>query len=154
MKTAVQLRSGGELQCELVCGRPEATVPGVLGPVALFAPDEIVAYVVASPTRRQLFVFRTLVVDDRCAARVPGVHPRVRLLVHVQSARRVWAMKRLLAYLAKRTLSPSELSDGFYARVSHLLGGRTDSAHVRALVRQEIARRERRLDDATNERRS
>ncbi|MGH7297018.1 MAG: hypothetical protein ACRELB_18920, partial [Polyangiaceae bacterium] len=64
------------------------------------------------------------------------------------SAKRVWAMKRLFAYIAARSLLPSELTDGFYTRVSHLLGGRTDGAHLRALVRRELARREERANDA------
>jgi hypothetical protein len=96
---------------------------------------------VHSRARRVLFVFRTLAVDDALAASVPGVYPHVRLLVHVRSAMRVRAMKRLFAYLAKRALRPSDLSDAFYARVSHLLGGRADAAGLRALLRRELAGR-------------
>ncbi|MGH7297407.1 MAG: hypothetical protein ACRELB_20895 [Polyangiaceae bacterium] len=147
----MQLRSDGAVRCTLGCGEPRAVVPGVLGPVALFEPDELVSYVIRSPAGRRLFVFRTLAVDDKWAASVPGVHPRVRLLVHARSAKRVWAMKRLFAYIAVRSMSPSDLSDGFYTRVSHLLGGRTDGAHLRALVRRELARREGRANDAATE---
>jgi hypothetical protein len=140
VKTAVQLRTGGGVECALLGVEPPEVVSGALGLVALFEADQIVGYVIRSRAGRRLFVFRTLAVDDTWAASVPGVHPHVRLLVHVRSAKRVWAMKRLFAYVAARPLSPSQLSDGFYARVSHLLGGRTDGAHLRALVRQEMAR--------------
>jgi hypothetical protein len=141
VRTAVQLRSGGDVQCELVCGEPVSVAAGARGPVALFAPDEVVAYLVRTVTRRTLFVFRTLVVDDRWAASVPGVHPRVRLLVHVCSAKRVRAVRRLFGSIARKALPPSALSDGFYARVSHLAGGRTDAARLRALLQRELVRR-------------
>ena len=139
MKTAVQLRSGGAMQCELVCGEPGFIAAGARGPVALFAPDEVVAYLVCSRERPTLFVFRTLAVDDKWAASVPGVHPRVRLLVHVRSVTRVRAMRRLFGSLARRALAPSALSDGFYVRISHAVGGRTDQARLRALLRRELA---------------
>jgi hypothetical protein len=138
MRTAVQLRSSGAMQCELVCGDPAAMASGSLGPVALFSPDEVVGYLVRSGARPALFVFRTLAVDDQWGAAVPGVHPRVRLLVHVRSATRVRAMRRLFGSLARRALVPSVLSDGFYVRVSHAVGGRTDQARLRALLRLEL----------------
>jgi hypothetical protein len=150
MKTAVQLRAGGAVQCELACGTPSSSAAGALGPVALFGPDEVVAYVIRTPSGRRLFLFRTLAVDDKWAARLPGVHPHVRLLVHVRSAMRVRAMRRLLGYIAKRAVCPSHLSDAFYVRVSHALGGRTDQARLRLLLRRELARREgQRAGDAT-----
>jgi hypothetical protein len=140
VKTAVQLRSGSVVRCELVYGDPASTASGALGPVALFGPDEVVAYAIQTSSGRRLFVFRTLAVDDSWAARVPGVHPRVRLLVHSRSAMRVRAMQRLLGYIAKRALCPSHLSDAFYVRVSHALGGRTDQARLRLLLRRELTR--------------
>jgi len=139
VKTAVQLRSGGAVECALVCGKPGSMALGALGPVALFASEEVVGYLVRTPAGRTLFVFRTLAVDDRWAASVPGVHPRVRLLVHLRSALRVRALARLFGTLAKRALAPSALSDGFYVRVSHALGGRrTDQARLKALLRREL----------------
>ena len=77
---------------------------GVLGPIAVFGPDEVVGYLVRSSAGRRLFVFRTLAVDDTWAARVPGVYPRVRLLVLVRTAMRVRAVTRLFGYLAKRAV--------------------------------------------------
>jgi len=142
VKTAVQLRSDGsqpgDLACELGCGKPHAVTAGARGPVALFEAGEIVAYLVRSRSGGVLFVFRTLSVDDPWAARVPGVHPRVRLLLHVRSATRMRAMKRLFAHLDRHALRPSDLSDGFYVRVSHAVGGRTDQARLRALLRREL----------------
>jgi hypothetical protein len=114
---------------------------GVLGPIAVFGPDEVVGYLVRSSAGRRLFVFRTLAVDDTWAARVPGVYPRVRLLVLVRTTMRVRAVTRLFGYLAKRAVEASSLSDGFYVRVSVLVGGRADAARLRALAREEISRR-------------
>jgi hypothetical protein len=139
MRTAVQLCSGGAVECALLCGEPGAMASGALGPVALFGPEEVVGYLVRTSAGRTLFVFRTLAVDDAWAASVPGVHPRVRLLVHLRSAMRVRALTRLFGTLAKRALAPSGLSDGFYVRVSHALGGRrTDQARLKALLRREL----------------
>jgi hypothetical protein len=123
----------------MVSGEPDSYAQGTLGPIALFAPGEVVAYLVRTSAGPSVFVFRTLAVDDPWAASVPGVQPRVRLLVHVRSALRVRAVRRLFATLAKRALRPSELSDAFYVRVSHVLGERrTDQARLRALLRREL----------------
>jgi hypothetical protein len=54
---------------------------------------------------------------------------------------RVRAVTRLFGYLAKRAVQASSLSDGFYVRVSVLVGGRADAARLRALAREEISRR-------------
>jgi hypothetical protein len=129
MNTAVQLRvpsaQGQGLRCELVHGAPRAFEAGRLGPVALFGPGAIVAYgLVTTRGCPRLFVFRTLVVDDRLAATVPGVRPRVRLLLALYTAGRIRRARRLFAYLLRTNRDPSALSDAFYFRVSAALGGR------------------------------
>ena len=129
MKTAVQLRlrSADDDEgphTELVYGSPCATAAGALGPVALFEPGAIVGYLVRRNRRGRLFVFRTLDVDDRLAATVPGVRPRVRLLLEVRSAGRIRRMRSLFAYLTRTDCPPSDLADAFYVRVGVALGGR------------------------------
>jgi hypothetical protein len=127
MKTAVQLRVayGGDLpRTELLCGARCEVARGALGPVALFAPGELVAYLVVNRRRRRLFVFRTLDVDDVLAATLPGVRPRVRLLIELKTAGRVRLVRMLLDYLARSGRDPSTLPDGFYVRVGAALGGR------------------------------
>jgi hypothetical protein len=138
MRTAVQLRADAAMSSEIVAGTPASVAQGRLGPIAIFEPDTIVAYLVRSPMGRSLAVFRTLAVDDSLAARVPGVAPRVRLLVYVRTAGRVRALRRLLHLLGTRRIDPSALRDAFYVRVSVALGGRrTDQARLRALLRRE-----------------
>jgi hypothetical protein len=83
-----------------------------------------VGYVLRRKRRARLFVFRTLDVDDRLAATVPGVRPRVRLLLEVRSAGRVRRMRGLFAYLTRTGCPPSALADAFYVRVGVALGGR------------------------------
>jgi hypothetical protein len=127
MKTAVQLRqqSGdGQPKSDLICGVPSSVVTGTLGPVALFDADQIAAYRIRYHRRTRLFVFRTLVVDDRLAASVPGVRPHVQLLLQVHSSGRARLVRELFAYLARTNLEPSAMPDDFYVRVGAVLGGR------------------------------
>jgi hypothetical protein len=138
VKTAVQLRSTGGVACSLVGGTPGATYPGKLGPVAVFTPGAIVGYLTRTPAGVTLPVFRTLAVDDNLAAKVPGVAPRVRLLLFVRTAGRVRAVRRLFRLLSLRGIEPADLRDAFYVRVSAALRGRpTDAARVRALLANE-----------------
>jgi hypothetical protein len=114
---------------------------GKLGPIAAFETGEIVAYSIRTATARSVYVFRTLAVDDALAAKVPGVLPHVRLLIHLHSAGRVRAAARFFRYLAARGISPSSLCDAFYVRVSIALGGRaTPQERLRAFLRDEDRR--------------
>jgi hypothetical protein len=128
MKTAVQIRprvrDGDRPRTEIICGSPCAVATGALGPVALFESGEIVAYLLRRRRRLRLFVFRTLVVDDRLAATVPGVFPRVRLLLELHTPLRIRRARGLFAYLARTRRAPSALADDFYVRVGVALGGR------------------------------
>jgi hypothetical protein len=127
MKTAVQLRTlaGDERpRAELLFGTPCDLGEGRLGPVARFGPGEVVAYQVRSRRRRRLFVFRTLEVDDAFAVAVPGVRPRVQLLLELHTAGRIRLARSLFAYLTRTGQVPSALPDSFYARVGAMLGGR------------------------------
>ena len=122
MNTAVQLRPIGARdrpRCDLVYGEPDE-----LGRIALFGPGALVAYRLRSRRRMRLFVFRTLAVDDPLAAAVPGVRPRVRLLLELRSAGRIRLARGLFAYLMKTGRDAAHLSDSFYLRVGATLGGR------------------------------
>jgi hypothetical protein len=126
MNTAVQLRRGLDEgpRSEILYGAPHQTVAGRLGPIALFAPGELVAFRIGQHRRTRLFVFRTLAVDDRLAATVPGVHPRVQLLFDVRTLGRTRLVRGLFGYLARTGRDPGDLSDDFYVRVGVVLGGR------------------------------
>jgi hypothetical protein len=133
MNTAVQLRlrAGDDgPRSELLGGAPSATVAGALGPVALFGSGAIVAYRLGGGRRSRLFVFRTLEVDDRLAASVPGVSPRVRLLLHLRTVGRIRRARGLFAYLARTRRDPSSLPDAFYLRVGAVLAGRLPAHKV------------------------
>jgi hypothetical protein len=127
MKTVVQLRTlaGDERpRAELLFGTPCDLGEGTLGPVARFESGEIVAYQVRSRRRWRLFVFRTLDVDDAFAVAVPGVRPRVQLLLQLRTAGRIRIARSLFAYLVRTGRDPSALPDVFYTRVGAMLGGR------------------------------
>jgi hypothetical protein len=127
MKTAVQERppsAGRQARAEVVWGSPCAKETGTLGPVAIFGSGEIVAYLLRARRRPRLFVFRTLAVDDRLAAAVPGVRPRVRLLFQLRTPGRVRRARGLFAYLVHTGRDPSALTDDFYVRVGLVLAGR------------------------------
>src|SRR5580704_5415868 len=120
MRTAVQLRTlAGEerARAELLFGTPLDIGEGRLGPVARFESGEIVAYEIRSRRRRRLFVFRTLEVDDALAVALPGVRPRVQLLMEVRTAGRMRLVRGLFAYLTRTGWDPSALPDTFYTRV-------------------------------------
>jgi hypothetical protein len=130
MKTVVQVRhpaADAQPRAELVWGRPLAVDAGALGPVALFASGEIVAYLLRFRRRPRLFVFRTLTVDDRLAATLPGVRPRVQLLLELRTPGRIRRARGLFAYLARTRRDPSALADDFYVRVGLALAGRLPS---------------------------
>jgi hypothetical protein len=127
MKTAVQLRTlaGDERpRAELLFGTPCDLSEGTLGPVARFESGEVVAYLIRSRRRRRLFVFRTLDVDDPFAVAVPGVRPRVQLLLELRTAGRIRIARSLFGYLVRTGRDPSALPDIFYVRVGAILGGR------------------------------
>jgi hypothetical protein len=128
MRTAVQLRprTGDDEgpRTEVLGGTPSCMRLGALGPVALFESGEIVAYLLRCRRRVRVFVFRTLDVDDRLAATVPGVSPRVQLLLELRTAGRIRIARGLFAYLSRTGRDPSALPDAFYVRVGAVLGGR------------------------------
>jgi hypothetical protein len=123
MRTAVKLCDDPPT-ADLIFGRPVQMTSDETGRIALFSSGEIVAYRLRHRRQSRLFVFRTLMVDDRLAASVPGVGPRVQLLMVARSAGRVRLMVRLFAYLVRTGRDPQALSDGFYVRVGVVLGGR------------------------------
>jgi hypothetical protein len=134
MKTAVQLRRSdgdGPVRSDLLCGTPSSILTtGKLGPVALFDSNQIVGYRIQHRRRTRTFVFRTLEVDDRLAASVPGVRPHVQLLLAVHSAGRARLVRGLFAYLVRTNREPSALADDFYLRVGGVLGGRLPAHKV------------------------
>jgi hypothetical protein len=127
MKTAVQLRTlaGDERpRAELLFGTPSDLGEGKLGPVARFESGQVVAYQIRTRRRRRLFVFRTLDVDDAFAVAVPGVRPRVQLLLELRTAGRIRLVRSLFAYLVRTGRDPSARPDTFYTRLGALFGGR------------------------------
>jgi hypothetical protein len=133
MMTAVQVRApsaDSQPRAELVWGRPIAVHAGALGPVAVFGPGEIVAYVLRFRRRPRLFIFRTLTVDDCLAATLPGVRPRVHLLLELRTQGRIRRARGLFAYLARAGRDPSALADVFYVRAGVALAGRLPSHKI------------------------
>jgi len=130
MNTAVQLRKTSSLWCDLVYGAPREVVAGKLGRVAVFGGGQVVAYRIRSRRSTRLHILRTLDVTDRLAAAVPGVRPRVRLLVSLRTAGRARLAQKLFTYLLRTGRDPSALSDTFYVRVGAVLGGRLPATEV------------------------
>ena len=126
MNTVLQIheRHGDAARCELLWGEPLEVLAGAGGPILVFGPGAIVAYVLHARRLRHVYVFRSLEVDDPLAASVPGVRPRVQLLLDSVSAGRVRLVRGLFAYLTRTGRAPSDLHDAFYVRVSAALSGR------------------------------
>lgn len=123
MRTAVQLRETRP-SGRLLHGAPIDILPGPRGPIAVFEPGTLVVYFVDASYRPSLFVFRTLLVDDRLAASVPGVRPRVRLLLGLHRAGPIRRLRRLLTHLLEHGPDPDALTDAFWLRIGSALGGR------------------------------
>jgi hypothetical protein len=132
MNTAVQLLASADdrPRSELLHGTPHEVVPGSFGPVALFAPGEIVAYLLRSRRGPHLYVFRTLEVRDRLAASVPGVRPQVQLLIDVSTARRIRFARGVFSYVLQTGRESSDVADAFYLRVSAALAGRVPTRGI------------------------
>jgi hypothetical protein len=134
MRTAVQLRLRSDDRddacTEVLGGTPASMTRGTRGPVTLFEPGEVVAYMIHRRRRARVFVFRTLDVDDRLAATVPGVSPRVRLLFEVRTPGRIRRTRALFAYLMRTGHDASDLPDEFYVRVGAVLNGRLPAHKV------------------------
>jgi hypothetical protein len=123
MNTQVQLRSSGSPTAQLLHGDPREVRAGLLGPIALFGAGALVAYQVRSRRRCALFIFRTLNVDDRLAASIPGVHPRVQLLLDLHASKPIRRVRGLFAYLRRNGRNPSQLPDDFFLRAGVALSG-------------------------------
>ncbi len=135
MNTAVQLRAAGHApssapRCELIYGDALGVIAGRSGPIALFPPHQVVAYALRVQRSRSGFVFRTLDTDDAMAARVPGVHPHVRLLVHLRSAGRTRLLGGFFAHLLAQQQDPSALPDAAWFRIGAVLAGRLPAARL------------------------
>lgn len=97
------------------------------GSVAVVPPGSIAVYSLARRNHRLcLFVFRAQSEGARSpsSARLPGVEPRVELLLEARSTGRMRLVKSLFRHLKRARIDPSQLSDAFYVRVSVVLGGR------------------------------
>jgi hypothetical protein len=73
---------------------------------------------------------RTLAVDDRLAATIAGVRPRVQLLLQLRTPGRIGRARDFFAYLARTERDPSALADDFYVRVGAVLAGRLRSHKI------------------------
>jgi hypothetical protein len=123
--TAVQIRPATSPRCELLRGDPSTLIAGQLGPVALFPPGAIVAYVLHTARPTRLFLFRTLGSAPHAARTVlPGVYPHVHLLLTLDSPRVIRRCRRFFALLRRRGTPPSRLPDAFYLRLDGALRAR------------------------------
>jgi hypothetical protein len=61
---------------------------------------------------------------DAFAVALPGVRPRVQLLMQITTAGRIRLARSLFAYLLRSGACPSTLPDGFYVRLGAVLAGR------------------------------
>jgi hypothetical protein len=137
--TAILLRRVAP-RAKILHGSPERVVPFRRSEdIALIASGGLVAYLLEHAGTHRLFVFRTTVPwDCEGTDRVPGVWPGVRLLVSVQEPGAIDRVEGVFNYLARRNRRPDELSDIFWLRVSHVMGGtRTNQRLLPALLAKE-----------------
>ena len=138
MLTAVQLRKHPNVTAQLVAGSPIRQ----LDQVALFGPEQLVAYMIEGVQHTLTLVFKTLHTADPLGAKLPGVHPRVSLLLEARGSLAASRLRNLFRYLSKRGLRPEDLSEDFWVRLDAVLSGqvrRGRGPHLPALLRHEKA---------------
>src|SRR5258708_27673133 len=69
-------------------------------------------------------------VDDRLAATIPGVRPRVQLLLQLRTPGRIRRARGLFAYFARTERDPSTRSDAFSVLVGVALAGRRPAPQI------------------------
>ncbi|MGA7123363.1 MAG: hypothetical protein WBY94_24890, partial [Polyangiaceae bacterium] len=116
----------------LLQGSPLEILDGYFGPVGIFEAGTLVAYRLRWLRRTRLFVFRTLSEIDGLAAAIPGVRPRVRLLLALRCPGRIRLAGVVFSHFAAVGRDPSSLPDAFYLRMGAAIGGRLPDP--RALV--------------------
>lgn len=111
--------------------------PHPRGVILVLPPGQIALYCLRT-VKYRCFLFRTLAAPELLSSEVPGVSPRVRLLLETQTLGRLARLRELLRYLARTGLEPSSLSDAFYLRLNALLNGRLPKGKaLRSLLAQE-----------------
>jgi hypothetical protein len=140
MITAVQERRGeSDPSAAVIHGKPLRTLVGRRGPIRLFHSGEIVAYVLQANGRARIFVFRTLERPVADASIVPGVQPRVRVLIVADKGRRIYRARQMLATLGRLGLQTAQISDRFYLSAATTLGNRAPiESVVKTLLTNEM----------------
>lgn len=137
-RTAVQLRSDPNFNAKLLHGKPLHRI----GQVVVFGPGQLVVYMIEGFRHTITYVFKTLPHATANAAKLPGVTPRVSLLLEARGSLSVSRIRNLLRYLERRKASPDDLSEAFWIRLDAVLSGQIRRAPVstlKALMRHEQA---------------
>jgi len=130
-----------EPRAKVEVGVPIARVGAGHDVTIVFGPGTVVAYRLRLQLREQLFVFRTLQQPEPLGTRVPGVRPRVRLLMLVHNERRIQRALSLMRALRVRAHKLERLSDEVFLRANHVLGRRAPIASIAdSLLRVEVWR--------------
>lgn len=111
------------------------------GAVLGLPPGQIAVYCVRA-VKCRAFLFRTLATPEPLSSELPGVTPRVRLLLQTQTLGRLARLEELFRYLARSGQQPSSLSDTFYLRLNAILAGKLPSSGkvLRSLLDREDPR--------------
>jgi hypothetical protein len=132
--TAVRLHSDEGFSATVVHGQPDRGIANV----ALFSPGRLVAYMLATPIWTRVYVFRTLAKPGATHSRIPGVAPRVDLLLDTRTRAAAARIRNMFRYFARNGRPPESLSETFWLRLGVLLGGRLRRGpHLPSLLRHE-----------------
>lgn len=130
MFTAAQLLSGSEPTSRLLHGEPVEISQGVRGPIAIFPPGRLVAYLLERPRHVRLFLFRTCLDRATHLSEIPGVHPAVNLLLVARRRPTVKKVSKVFGLLTKHSGDIDELSDRFWLRVAGVISRRSPVSHA------------------------
>jgi hypothetical protein len=138
--TLVLLTNSAPVSSALIHGAAIERRQHPRGAVLVLPPGQIALYCLRT-VKCRAFLFRTLAHPELISSEVPGVSPRVRLLLQTQTLGRLARLQELFRYLATEDLQPSFLSDRFYLRLNAILCGKLPKAKIlRSLLAEEGSR--------------
>jgi hypothetical protein len=118
MLTTVALTWNEDMRCTLVAGDKRVLPDGDSHPVALLAPNVVVAFTVEAGRSVELVVFRTSPPVGSWPEIILGVDQPVQVLLRIRGRRRIIRVERAIRFLNRCCIDLERPSDMFWSYLS------------------------------------